>query len=179
MPIDVLQRAIDGDKEAMNQLLEKHRDFAFSIALKYLKNSDDAEDIVQEAFVKVFLSIGKFRNEAAFSTWLYKIIYYEACRHIGRQRRMLSIKEEVKGDTTGYEDAILFKDERGRIVKHSMQCLSPNEYLAMNLFYLLEKSISEIQSITGQSGANIKVLLHRARKKVAEYLKNNALIEEI
>ncbi|WP_143306396.1 RNA polymerase sigma factor [Chitinophaga vietnamensis] len=179
MPADILQSAIDGDREAMNQLLEKHRDLAFSIALKYLRNADDAEDIVQEAFVKIFLNIRKFRNESAFSTWLYKIVYYEACRHIGKQRRILSIKEEVKDETAVHEDVVLFKDERTNIIRHSMQCLSANEYLVMNLFYLLEKSITEIQQITGQSGANIKVLLHRGRKKIAAYLNNSAATGEI
>ena len=169
MSADIIQRARDGDRNALNLLLEKHRDLAFSIALKYLGNPADAEDVVQDAFVKVFLNIHKFRNEAAFSTWLFRIIYSEAVRHLNRQQRILSIRDEVKG-AADYEEPAPFRDERGRMVKSAMQCLSANEYLVMNLFYLLEKDIREIRDITGHSPANIKVLLHRGRKKVADYI---------
>jgi len=165
---EALQRARDGDRNALDYLLQKHRDLAFSIALKYLKNPADAEDIVQDAFIRIFLNIRKFRNEAAFSTWLFKIVYCEAIRHINKQQRVLTIKEEVKAGENATEAGIYLK-ERAHLVKDAMQCLSANEYMVINLFYLLEKSLSEIEEITGQSRSNIKVLLHRARKRIEEY----------
>ncbi|NIG53843.1 RNA polymerase sigma factor [Chitinophaga sp. Cy-1792] len=178
MPANILQLAIAGDRNALNHLLEKHRDLAFSVALKYINNTADAEDIIQNAFIKVFLNIGKFRHEAAFSTWLYKIIYFEAIRFMSKQQRIRTIEEEVKDQAPVEENANVFPNERGLALKNAMICLSANEYLVMNLFYLLEKEITEIREITGQSAANIKVLLHRGRKKVADYISNNEVIRK-
>lgn len=164
----LLQRARDGDQDALNVLLSKHRDLAFSIALKYLKQPADAEDVVQEAFIRVFLQVQGFRNEAAFSTWLYKIIYYEALRKIQQLRRVPTIREEALAEEP--VEVTVPPEELRLQVDNAMRCLTENEYLIVNLFYLLEKDIREIVQITGHTAANIKVLLHRGRKRMAATL---------
>ncbi|PUZ28682.1 hypothetical protein DCC81_04140 [Chitinophaga parva] len=164
----LLQRARDGDRDALNALLSKHRDLAFSIALKYLKQPADAEDVVQDAFIRVFLQMHRFRNEAAFSTWLYKIIYYEALRKIQQLRRIPTISEEALAEEA--EETAASPEELRLQVDNAMRCLTANEYMIVNLFYLMEKDIREIVQITGHSAANIKVLLHRGRKRMAASL---------
>lgn len=171
-----LHRARDGDKHAINSLLQKHRDLAFSIALKYIRNDADAEDIVQDAFIKVFLNIGKFRNEAAFSTWLFKIVYVETMRYINRQQKIRTIKEEAAADEA--VEMEVFTADRSNSIQTAMQCLTSNEYMIMNLFYLLQKDMKEIEVITGQSKANIKVLLHRGRKRMAVYFSEHEALKD-
>src|SRR6056297_749301 len=82
-----LSKAIDGDHEALNHLLDQHKDLAFSIALKLVGNETDAEDVVQEAFIKVLSSIGRFRKESKFSTWLYRIVYNESLKRLNEKSR--------------------------------------------------------------------------------------------
>lgn len=159
----ILARSRAGDEAALNSLLEKHKDFAFNVALKYTGDEHDAADIVQEAFIKVFLHIGQFKSEARFSTWLYRIVYREALRH-----------QQLKKAYTLLEEApdIAVKEERSEPfklaeVRQAMARLTDIEYIVISLFYLGEKPIREIEVITGLSKANIKVILHRARKKLA------------
>ncbi|RAJ08320.1 RNA polymerase sigma-70 factor (ECF subfamily) [Chitinophaga skermanii] len=161
-----LERARQGDGNAMNALLEKHRDLAYSIALKYCHDSNAAEDIVQDALLKVFLHIHQFRGEAAFSSWLYRIVYYEAIRHMQQRQRYMSMSEEAAEilEEANSEDTTSNMHPE---LMHAMRILTPNEYLVINLFYLSEKPVKEIADITGQSASSVKVLLHRARKKMA------------
>ena len=170
MPTDEIQKSQNGDKEALNNLLNKYRNNAYTIALKYVQVQDDAEDIVQEAFIKVFLNIHHFRNEAAFTTWLYKIVYNESIRHLSKSKKYVSIGEEAESQKEIIDEEE-FKNEDYLALQQSFQHLTSNEYLIIQLYYWEAKSIKEIGLITNQTTANIKVLLHRARKKMAEFLK--------
>jgi len=172
MLFDELQKAREGNITALNNLLDKHKDLAFCIANKYVKNEADAEDIVQEAFIKVFLNIRQFKSESSFSTWLYKIIYHESLKHLNNSKKFITINYEAEEDQDYFEMKV-FEHERYEIFKTAMHCLSANEYMVINLFYLAEKDIKEIVEITNQTNSNIKVLLHRARKKMANYFDFN------
>lgn len=166
---DDIERAKLGDRDAMNRLLEEYKGLAYSIALKYTRQEADAEDIVQEAFIKVFLHLGKFRNESAFSTWLFKIVYFESLRSLGRKKPFVDIEDEQVLSARDQGSTGLAKAEKRVALSRAMQSLTANEYLIIHLYYLAEKDLKEIQAITNQSRANIKVLLHRARKKMAGY----------
>jgi RNA polymerase sigma-70 factor (ECF subfamily) len=162
----ILSRARQGDEVALNSLLEKHKDFAFNVALKYTGDGQDAADIVQEAFIKVFLHIGQFKSDARFSTWLYRIVYHEALRH--RQLKKVHTLLEAATDIAAKEEE---RSEPLKLteVRQAMARLTDIEYTVISLFYLGEKPIREIEVITGHSKANIKVILHRARKKLAGF----------
>ena len=173
-----IEKARNGDRDAFNGLLESYKGLAYSIALKYVRQEADAEDIVQEAFIKVFLHIRKFRNESAFSTWLFKIVYYESLRHLGKRKPAGEIRE----DNHSYEmpeGEGLAEKEKSTLIREAMRSLSENEYLVIHLFYLAEKTIREIEQITDQSKANIKVLLHRARKKMADYFDKHRISKDL
>lgn len=169
MSKELIQRAKKGDADALNELIEKHKSIAFSIAFKYLKNKEDAEDITQNAFITVLGSIKKFRNESKFSTWLYKIIYHECLKVLKSRSPMIEYMPEF----TQIEVTEL-KDETKKVdykIDELLSHLNPNEYTIITLFYLKEKSIKEIREITSFSKANIKVILHRARTKLKEIYK--------
>ncbi|TBN06377.1 sigma-70 family RNA polymerase sigma factor [Hyunsoonleella flava] len=166
MSKELIQRAKKGNTDALNELIEKYKSVAFSIAFKYLKNKEDAEDITQNAFIIVLRSIKKFRNESKFSTWLYKIIYHECLKVLKSRNLMIEYIPEF----TQIEAAEV-KDETKKVdhkIDELLSHLKPNEYTVITLFYLKEKSIKEIGEITSFSKANIKVILHRARTKLKE-----------
>lgn len=163
MSKELIRKAQKGDKYALNTLINNHKDLAFSIAFKYLKNKQDSEDIVQDCFVIVLNSIKSFRNESKFSTWLYTIIYRECLKHIKRSNQSVDYVPEY----ISLEQEDENKDTNKTIGK-LMEALSKNEFLIVTLFYLEEKKIKDISKTTNFSKANIKVILHRARLKMKE-----------
>lgn len=172
---EYLQRAKEGDIFSINYLLNKYRHLAYSLAFKITNDEFKAEDIVQEAFIKVFLNIKNFRTESKFSTWLFKIICNETFNY-SKQNLKHFVSENVS--ETGYQGEIPNNQkDRVKIIKESMKCLSKNEYIVIQLFYLAEKGIKEIKIITGLSSANIKVLLHRSREKLEDHFKNILKLE--
>lgn len=160
---ELVKKAKDGDIQALNKLINNHKELAYSIALKHLKNKNDAEDIVQNSFIIVLKSIKGFRNEAKFSTWLYRIIYHECLKELKNRNTTIEYMPqfiEIENEETFFEEKIN--------IKNLLKTLKPNEYSVITLFYLQEKSIEEIAKITSLSKANIKVLLHRARHKLKQ-----------
>jgi RNA polymerase sigma factor (sigma-70 family) len=175
MEEEFLEEAKKGNQTALNSLLNKYKHFAYTISLRYV-SAEDAQDIVQESFIRVFLSIGKFRNEAKFSTWLFKIIYHECIKFIHEKKPdTLTINEEVNAipSDDSVLDSILLR-ERNDVIRQAIEQLSPNEYTVISLFYLLEKNITEICEITAMSKANVKVLLHRGRSRLSAVLTKNS-----
>lgn len=169
MSKELIQRAKKGNTDALNELIEKHKSIAFSIAFKYLKNKEDAEDITQNAFIIILRSIKKFRNESKFSTWLYKIIYHECLKVLKSRNLTIEYIPEFKQiEVTEVKDETKKVDRK---IDELLCHLKPNEYTVITLFYLKEKSIKEIGEITSFSKSNIKVILHRARIKLKEIYK--------
>ncbi len=172
----LLQKAKQGNPEALNKIIDRYKDQSFSLALGIVQNVTAAEDIVQNAFIKVFKHLNQFNSASKFSTWLYRIVYNESIRLIKHER--VAAKKEIAIDDVDdnffpIEDALnhLLADERKHIIKQALRRLSFDENTMLTLFYLEEKSIRELQHITGFSTTNIKVILHRARKKLYQILR--------
>lgn len=161
MSKELVKKAREGNSQALNELINNHKELALSIAFKHLKNKEDAEDVVQNSFIIVLNSIKKFRNEAKFSSWLYSIIYHECLKELKKKKQIIEyvpqFYEIENEDTNLYENVS---------VENLIKNLKPNEYTVITLFYLKEKSIKEITKITSLSKSNIKTILHRARKKI-------------
>jgi RNA polymerase sigma-70 factor (ECF subfamily) len=160
----LLERAKGGDSEALNTLLERHKHLAYTLARGYVREQADAEDIVQEAFIRVFLHIRQFRSESLFSTWLFRIVYCEAMRYLKgkKHHEELAAAEEL-------HDKV--EDDHTGEVRKAMNALTAKEAVMVNLFYIGEKSIKEIAAITLESASNIKVILYRARQKMGKQKK--------
>src|ERR1035437_5059789 len=89
-----LQQIMTGNVRAYAILVEKHKEMVFSIALKILHNREDAEEIAQDVFVKAYQSLANFKNEAKFSTWLYRIVYNTAISKVRKKKIELSPLDE-------------------------------------------------------------------------------------
>lgn len=166
---DIIGKAVKGDPEALKMLVNSHKDMAFNLAFSLVNNREKARDITQESFLKVLENLHKFRNASRFSTWLYRIVYNQSLQSI-RHNRTIHLADE----SIAPED---IADERpsGKYnydpLYRSIQCLDEKERTVITLFYLSEKSLKEIRQITGIKIATIKVILHRARKKLYHQLK--------
>jgi len=169
MDSQTISKAISGDSEALTFLVNEYKDIAFNLALGIVKNKENAKDITQDSFLKVLENIKGFRNESKFSTWLYKIVYNQSIQFIQKTNStnftdIESVKAyDFSNDYSNGEDKYL---ELYQIIDQ----LEDNERNIVKLFYLAGKSIKDINSITGLSISNIKVILHRARKRLREKL---------
>jgi RNA polymerase sigma factor (sigma-70 family) len=157
-------------------LVDAYKRLAYSIALKILKDEDEAQDVAQEGFIKAYQQIHQFEGKSKFSTWLYTIVYRTAIAKRRETRIKTSelsknMRENFAPDYTTPQLAQLQSDDIQRSIRVAIDRLPESEGLLVVLYYINENSIREIQQITGLSGANIKIKLFRARKKLERDLR--------
>ncbi len=177
-----IDKVISGDLSAYTYLVDKHKDMAFSVALRIVRNREDAEEIVQDAFVKAYQNMDAFRNKSKFSTWLYRIVFNAA---ISRTRKKSLESTDLDSfvidnySTDEIKENInkLDSNEQLKLVNKLIDKLPPLEYTLINLYYKEECSIDEISEITGLTDSNVKVKLHRIRKKLYSELQQILNVE--
>lgn len=167
----LIQQILNGDQSAFAQLVDRHRQTAFGIAVQITGNREDAEEIAMDAFVKVYQSLRGFKGEARFSTWLYRIVYNTAISFKRRKRTETLpmndyLVENFSEDDFGHGLHQLDIDDQARLVKMVMDSLPGEDAALMDLFYRNELSIEEISQITSLTVSNVKVKLHRIRKRI-------------
>ena len=174
-----IEKVIAGDTAAFASLVNRHKDLVFTIALKILQNREDAEEVAQDAFVKAFQKLATFRRDSRFSTWLYRIAYNEAIS----KTRLRKIQEVEIVDETNesvaddeLEDGVLglSPEEQKQAIDLVLKRLPQGDQLMISLFYHQGMPITEITGITGMSESNVKVRLHRLRKKI--YVELNEIL---
>ncbi len=164
-----IKKILAGDHKAFSFLVSQHQDMGYAVAISIVKNDAKAQDVVQDSFVKVFHNLSTFNQTSKFSSWFYKIVYNTALQELKRSNRQWAVESEsveVFSDISIENSAIeSLKTEQLRlIIKTTLKQLPPKEALVLQLYYLNEQSIKEIEDITQFSAANIKVLLHRGRQ---------------
>lgn len=174
-----IERVLNGDLSSYTHLVNKYKNMAYTVALKVLRNVEDAEDTAQESFIKAYQQLPSFEMKSKFSTWLYTIVYRTAIYNSRKNRISTQrINEEI---TTRYEnlETDTFKEEdQQKYVKAAIDKLPEIEGVLISLFYINENTVAEIKTITGLSETNIKVKLFRARKKLKKEL-NTVLQHEV
>jgi RNA polymerase sigma factor (sigma-70 family) len=173
-------KVVSGQTNYFSFLVEKYQDIVFSIALKVLKNREDAEEMAQESFIKAYKSLHTFQGKAKFSTWLYRITYNTCISEVRRKRNYFVSTDDVQIQDEAEEMNLdgIPEENREKYVKAAMGKLPEDEYTLVLLYYFEDQSIEEISKITGLSASNAKVKLHRARKKLYTIL-NDMLKDEI
>lgn len=164
-----IDKVLNGDISVYSKLVDRHKDMAFSIALKIVRIREDAEEIVQDAFIKAYQKLSSFRKDAKFSTWLYRIVYNAAISHT--RKRRLESTELTTGTIENYSvDEIsesvdrMDKQRQKELVNKLIDQLPALEFTLINLYYRQELSVDEISGITDLSTSNVKVKLFRIRK---------------
>lgn len=163
----LIQKAQDGDLQAFSSLIDQHKNLVYSLVLRMVKNTQDAEEVAQDAFVKAFRNIKQFKGKSKFSTWLYKIAYFSSINHLRKNDSLSSsIKvHEIESDDSSAIENLNIEDQQLYINK-ALGYLRPIDRSLISLFYLEELSIKEIEEITLLSQSNIKVKLSRIRKQL-------------
>lgn len=175
-----IQRVLAGDTDCFACLIDRYGQPIHALILKVVRNPEDAEELAQDTFLKAFKSLGTFKGDCGFSTWLYRIAYNTALSSLREKRPEYlmideSTIEQVSGDTI--EELVIDQleessmEERLQELERAMERLQAEERALLLLYYWQEKPVDEIARITGLSVANVKTKLFRTRKKLFVLLK--------
>jgi len=165
-----IRQIVEGDTALFAWFVTIYKNAVFSIAFRMLENEQDAEEAVQDAFLQAFKALGSFRGDAKFSTWLYRIVVNIALARLKKMKNRghyaeIEVAEELfEVIETGYRG--LTAADQTKFINLALGRLSPEDRLLMALYYLEEQTLPEIEVITGISRENLKMRLHRARKKM-------------
>jgi len=179
-----ITKVINGDMNAFAYLVDAYKNMVFSLVFKMTKNREEAEEISQDTFIKAYKNISKFKGESKFSTWLYRIAYHTCLDAIKKNRNhnnSFEINEITLNQIQSTENILegIERKERASIMNDCLLKLPEEERSIVWMFYYDELSLKEIIDVTQLSEANIKVKLHRARKKLVTIVQENVAPEII
>jgi RNA polymerase sigma-70 factor (ECF subfamily) len=148
------------------------------------KNREEAEEISQDSFIKAYKNLKNFKGDSKFSTWLYRIAYHaslDALKKNKNNNNTLNINEITFNQIKSVDNILegIERKERSKIMNDCLLKLPEDERSIIWMFYYDELSLKEIIEITQFSEANIKVKLHRARKKLLAIVEENVAPEII
>ncbi|MBW2937750.1 RNA polymerase sigma factor [Aureisphaera sp. CAU 1614] len=172
----LINNTLHGNTQAFSVLVERYQNFVFTIAVRMLRNREEAEEVAQDSFIKAFEALSTYRGEAKFSSWLYSIVYRKTLDRIRKNNnsRTIELVEEItETETEDIENALHFIQiqERNELIKKGIEQLPEQEAAIITFFYFEELSIKEISEITQLSEDNVKIKLFRSRKKLFTLLK--------
>lgn len=177
-----IRQVIEGDLNRFAYFVEQYQDMAFVTALGILGNSEDAEEAVQDAFMRAFRGLSSFRAQSKFSTWLCRIVINVALsrskkKPLSKYVEDLDLAEELAVDIESAYERLNAAD-RARYIRHALERLNPEDRSILTLYYLNEQPIEEIAFILENTRDNIKMKLHRARKKMYNILSQELRLEK-
>ncbi|HPG39768.1 MAG TPA: sigma-70 family RNA polymerase sigma factor [bacterium] len=185
---ELVESAKQGDKTALTEIVLRNEKLVYNTALRLLANTDEAECVLQETFLKVFQALPDFKGESQLSTWIYRIATNYALMRLRSKKKLVSglddIDSQVKKDTletfnksvTANPLSSIMNDELRREMEGAIAKLAPKFRTVFVLKDIEGQSLQEIAEMTGMSLAAVKSNLHRARlflrKQLAEFIES-------
>jgi RNA polymerase sigma factor (sigma-70 family) len=172
--LELVELFQSGNETSFNELVRRYQEKIYWIAHRFVNDHDQADDIVQEVFVKVYSALKKFRGESSVYTWLYRITVNVALNALRKQRirEFVRIDEffENAGDENEQPDAIFEKDEQQKLIEDAIAKLPEKQKAVFILRYHEELSYEEISLILKTSVGGLKANYFHAAKKIGEYV---------
>ena len=178
----LLAAANGGDSVAFGELFNRYKGRIFRLAQRIMRNHEDSEDVVQEAFQLAFVHLQDFEGSARFSTWLSRIAINVALMKLRKKGRKaeVSIDEHSESEDTSFRNAVtdlapnpeqdFLRKERSRILREALAELRPNARRILELYELEGHSMKEIAAGLGISVTAVKARIFQARPKVRREL---------
>jgi RNA polymerase sigma factor (sigma-70 family) len=172
-----IKEILKGNLNAYSYIVDRHKDHAFNLAYRICGNREDAEEVVQDSFLKAYSSLEGFKMKCAFSTWLFRIVYNTSITLL-RQKKKSPVPIDVfPAEYSDFRLICSSEEEteieyRKTLVNFALQKLNSEDRGLIGLYYFEELNFDEISEVTGLSKSNIKVRLFRARQKMLETIQN-------
>ncbi|MCG8484017.1 MAG: RNA polymerase sigma factor [Clostridia bacterium] len=187
----LLKKAIKGDIESFERLIEKYQVKAYNIALRMMGNEEDAKDTLQDAWIKIYKSLKKFRQDSSFYTWIYRIVTntcHDALKKRNRINQVTSLTDysnSFEGEINDIKDEVhiperIFENkEYTQLLLESLDKLSTDHKQIIILRDVQGFSYEEISQIMACSEGTVKSRLSRARIKLKEIISQDRSMEQI
>lgn len=173
-----INQILNGNTNAFASLVDRYKDMVYTLTLRMLKNREEAEEVAQDTFIKVYKSLSKFKGDSKFSTWVYKIAYNTSLDRLKKNKKFLNnvpidefTEHQVKTLSTVLDT--LESKERELAIQRCVNLLPADDSFLLTLYYFEEQSLDEIAQAMNLLPNNVKVKLFRSRKKLAKILKNH------
>jgi RNA polymerase sigma-70 factor (ECF subfamily) len=171
--------AVAGDASAFGALVEQHQQVAFRAAYLIVRDAQAAEDVAQEAFIRAYRSMHKFRTSDPFRPWLLRIVTNLALNHARSQQRQRGLFDRIvrlRAETAPptappMHDALAALDEASRLAR-AINELPPDDRVVLYLRYFLELPEREIATTIGKAPGTVKSRLHRAGARLRDVIRD-------
>ncbi|MCY1512009.1 ECF RNA polymerase sigma-E factor [compost metagenome] len=172
----LIESVLNGCTSDYAQLVKRHQRFVFTLALRFVKNREDAEEIAQDSFVKAYKALATFKQDSKFTTWMYTITYTTAMTFL-RKRQLLtaSIDDEeqvfqLPNTNSNFAADKVEKKSTYAYLNQAIDSLQPDDAAIITLFYKGEQHLEEIAAVLNMEPNTVKVKLHRARQRLKDKL---------
>ncbi|TKC12582.1 sigma-70 family RNA polymerase sigma factor [Pedobacter polaris] len=172
----LINAVLAGNTAQYAVLVKRHQRFVFTLAMRFAKNREDAEEVAQDCFVKAYRALGTFKQTSKFTTWLYTITYTTAMTFLRKKRLdTQSINDDenvlqIANSGTDFDANTVEKKSSYVYLNQAIDMLLPDDAVIITLFYKGEQSLEEIGEALNMEANTVKVKLHRARLRLKEKL---------
>ncbi len=167
---DLLTGCLEGNRLMQEELYRRFSPRMYAVCLRYAGNAEEAEDILQEGFIKVFKKLGSFRSEGSFEGWVRRIFVNTAIEHFRRKRYLMPVTEKEENTIEGKYLSVL-DDLAARDIMALVQDLSPGYRTVFNLYVVEGYTHKEIADMMGISEGTSKSQLSRAKVILQDMVK--------
>jgi RNA polymerase sigma factor (sigma-70 family) len=171
---EIISKVLAGDHPAYAVLVNRYQNYVFTLALRIVKNREDAEEVAQDVFIKAYKYLADFRGASKFTTWLYTIVNNTCISFLRKKKlNMYSLDNEQVFEVADNQDSgmranLVEQKSKLSMVNQAIGLLSPDDAQIITLFYKAEQSLEETAQVLGIEVNAAKVRLHRARTRLKE-----------
>lgn len=174
--IHIIKEVLGGKSEQFEHILNRYGGQVFNLIAHIVPCKEDAEELTQDVFIKVFRQLLSFKKESSFSTWIYRIATNTALSAARKRKH-----DTLQLDDTAYSDIPVeiidealdnSSEEQLQKLSEAIDKLNAEEQALITLYYMNERPIEEVATIMGMTQSNVKIKLYRTRKKLYLILNN-------
>ncbi|MBK5272350.1 MAG: RNA polymerase sigma factor [Bacteroidia bacterium] len=172
--IEIIGKVLNGEQQAYSLLVNRYQNYVFTLALRFTKNREDAEEVSQDIFIKAYRALADFKGNSKFSTWLYTIVN-NTCITFLRKKKLVThsldnerVFEIADSQDSGLRANQVEQKSKVTMVNKAITMLGTDDAEIITLFYKAEQTLDEIARILGVETNTAKVRLHRARIRLKE-----------
>jgi RNA polymerase sigma factor (sigma-70 family) len=176
---DIIRLVLGGDRQSYSLLVDRYRNYVFTVVLRYVKVREDAEEVAQDVFVKAYRSLADFRGASKFSTWLYTIATTSCLTFLRKKKpETHSLDQEHVAEAADSIDGGMRANQveqksKLEMVNRAIGLLNPDDARVITLFYKGEQTLEEMAHILNKEPNAVKVQLHRARTRLKEKMQKH------
>jgi RNA polymerase sigma-70 factor (ECF subfamily) len=170
---------LGGDQQAYAVLVDRYQNYVFTLAMRFAKNREDAEELSQDIFIKAYRALADFRGASKFSTWLYTIVNTTCITFLRKKKLEIhsldndKVFEIADSQDSGLRANLVEQKSRIGMVNQAIHLLGTDDAEIITLFYKAEQSLDEIALVLGIEANTAKVRLHRARTRLKEKMEKH------